>query len=247
MAAATVEGVRQRALLVDGGEVLECDGLAVCLTNLPVNYLNAAMWFDEPVDARSAVAAADDVFRERGHPFFGLELEVGRSPLLEKAVQEAGLERLQQEPALAATVSEIVPTPIPDGMSVQPVLDDAALAAAGLVDAEAFGTDPGIAKSFPGPGLLSREDAVLFLAWWQEEPVGQVLAWRLEDTVGIFGMGVREHARRRGLGSALTALAAHAFDDVDLAWLQATEASRGAYERLGFRHVSDWEVWGRLG
>jgi ribosomal protein S18 acetylase RimI-like enzyme len=62
--------------------------------------------------------------------------------------------------------------------------------------------------------------------------------------VGIYGVGVVESARRRGIGAALTLRAARAFEDrTDLAWLQPSDMARTMYDDLGFRPVSDWEVW----
>ncbi|HWL89835.1 MAG TPA: GNAT family N-acetyltransferase, partial [Actinomycetota bacterium] len=76
------------------------------------------------------------------------------------------------------------------------------------------------------------------------EPVGEASAYRLHDTVGIFGVGVVEAARRRGIGAALTLRAARAFDGTtDLAWLQPSDMARRMYEGLGFLPVSEWEVW----
>ena len=66
--------------------------------------------------------------------------------------------------------------------------------------------------------------------------------------IGIFGVAVVPAARRRGIASALSVIAARAFP-ADLAWLHTNDAqARSVYERLGFREVAQWEVWvrGRL-
>jgi hypothetical protein len=68
---------------VDGGEVVEVDGLVVALTNLPEPAMNNAVVDREPEDADAAIAAAEEEFRRRGHPFFGIELERGRHPAVE--------------------------------------------------------------------------------------------------------------------------------------------------------------------
>lgn len=61
----------------------------------------------------------------------------------------------------------------------------------------------------------------------------------------MFGVGVVEDARGRGIGAALTVAAARSFPGVDLAWLMPTELAEPLYRRLGFRPVSSWEVWVR--
>lgn len=71
-----------------------------------------------------------------------------------------------------------------------------------------------------------------------------IAAAHLHDgAIGIFGVGVMPVARRRGIATALSVIAAPAFP-ADLAWLHAAnDAARSVYERLGFRRVADWEVW----
>ena len=65
--------------------------------------------------------------------------------------------------------------------------------------------------------------------------------------IGIFGVAVVPAARRRGIASALSVIAARAFP-ADLAWLHTNDAqARSVYERLGFREVAQWEVWIRIG
>ena len=56
----------------------------------------------------------------------------------------------------------------------------------------------------------------------------------LRDTVGIYGVGVVESARRGGIGAALTLRAARAFEDrTDLAWLQPSDMAHTMYADLG--------------
>jgi ribosomal protein S18 acetylase RimI-like enzyme len=65
-------------------------------------------------------------------------------------------------------------------------------------------------------------------------------------TLGLFGIGTIERARRRGIGTAVTAFAIRDHrTEADLAWLEPTAMARRLYERLGFRAVSTWEVWVR--
>ena len=68
-------------------------------------------------------------------------------------------------------------------------------------------------------------------------------AYLHEGAIGIFGVAVVPAARRRGIASALSVIAARAFP-ADLAWLHTDDAhARSVYERLGFREVAQWEVW----
>jgi ribosomal protein S18 acetylase RimI-like enzyme len=242
--AASLEGERVRAHVVEGGEVLEVDGLLVAFSNLPAPELNGTRVVREPDDPPAALDAARAVFRSRGHPFFGIEIEVGRHPGMEDAVRAAGLRRVEMWPAMAASISLLPAEHVPEGVEIRHVRDDHALAAVRAVEVEAFGTPVEIAERFVGRKMLEDRRVRMFTAWIDGEPVGEASAYLLDDTVGIFGVGVVESARRRGIGAALTLRAARAFDDrTDLAWLQPSDMARRMYEGQGFRRVSDWEVW----
>ena len=242
--AAGLEGERVRADVVEGGEVVEVDGLLVAFSNLPAPELNGTRVIRELDDAPAALDAARAVFRSRGHPFFGIEIEVGRHPAVEAAVRAAGLRRVETWPAMAVPISLLPEEQLPSGVEIRHVHDEQELDAVRTVEVAAFGTPVEIAERFVGRKMLEDPRVRMFTAWIDGEPVGEASAYLLHDTVGIFGVGVVESARRRGIGAALTLRAARAFDDrTDLAWLQPSDMARRMYEGQGFRRVSDWEVW----
>ena len=246
VAASALEAERIRALTVEGGEVLEVEGLVVTLTNLPAPELNGVRVANAPVDPAGALAAAERLFLDRGHRFFGIEVEVGRHPTVEEAIRRAGLERVEAWPAMAVAVGGLPETPTPDGVTIRSVTDPSDLPAVRTIEVEAFGTASDVVDRFIGPGLLADHHVRAFTAWLDRDPVGEAFAYRTEATVGIFGVGVLAEARRRGIGAALTGAAARAFGEAaDLAWLQPSTMAEGLYERLGFRTVSRWEVWAR--
>jgi GNAT superfamily N-acetyltransferase len=242
VAAATLEGERVRADVVEGGEVIEVQDLLVALSNLPQPELNGTRVIREPTDPAAAIEAAREVFRSRGHPFFGIEVEVGRHPWVEEAIHDAGLRRAESWPAMVVEPSALPTALAPDGVDIRVVTEPADLDAVRSVEVETFGTPAEIAERFVGERMLADERVRMLTAWNGDEPVGEATAYLLDDTVGIFGVGVLPSARRRGIGAALTIRAARAFD-VDLAWLQPSDMARRMYEDLGFRRVSDWEIW----
>jgi GNAT superfamily N-acetyltransferase len=246
VAASALEAERIRALTVEGGEVLEVEGLVVTLTNLPAPELNGVRVADAPLDPPGALAAAEQLFLERGHRFFGIEVEVGRHPTVEEAIREAGLERVEAWPAMAVAVGGLPEAPTPAGLTIRSVTEASDLSPIRALEVQAFGTAPDVAERFIGPGLLTDDHVRAFTAWLDGEPVGEAFAYRTGTTVGIFGVGVLAGVRRRGIGTALTLAAARAFGDAaDLVWLQPSTMAERLYERLGFRTVSRWEVWVR--
>lgn len=232
---------------MEGGEVVEVDGLVVALTNLLDPALNGVVVAREPEDADAALAAAEAEFSRRGHPFFGIELERGRHPAVEEAVRRAGLTLLFSHPAMAARPVDLQSGPAaPAGVRIEPMEDPSELPELQAVDLDAFGGDPGVTARFLGEGMLGSDHNRLFLARENGRAIGAGTAWSLLGTVGIFGIAVVERARGRRIGTALTLTAARAFgDDVDLAWLYPTHLARPLYERLGFRAVGDWDIWVR--
>jgi len=246
--AAGLEGERVRAEVVEGGEVVEVSDLLVTLSNLAAPELNGTRVIREPGDPAAALAAAREIFRSRGHPFFGIEIEIGRYPAVEAAVRSAGLRRIDASQTLAAPISDLPAELVPVGAEIRHVREEHELDAVRAVEMAAFETPAEIAKGFVGRRMLQDGRVRMFTAWIDGEPVGEASAYLLNDTVGIFGVGVVESARRRGIGAALTLRAARAFDDrTDLAWLSPSDMAQRMYGRLGFRPVSDWEVWAAKG
>jgi GNAT superfamily N-acetyltransferase len=93
------------------------------------------------------------------------------------------------------------------------------------------------------PGLLAdgdRDTLQLTVAWLDGEPVASALAFDLPGDCGIYNVGTLQHARRRGLATALTALTAHLLHEArargcDSASLQSTPMAERVYAAVGFR------------
>jgi ribosomal protein S18 acetylase RimI-like enzyme len=91
-------------------------------------------------------------------------------------------------------------------------------------------------------GLLGGVDPDAFrvlLASRDGETVATALAFDADGDRGIYNVGTLEHARRRGLGTALTALLVHEAlaDGCRTATLQSTEMAEGVYAAVGFRDL----------
>ncbi len=242
---ASVSGFRHRGESVTGGEVLEIDGLVLSLTNLPDASLNAVAVGSEPRDPERALADAEAAFRARGMPWFGIELERGVHPAVEQAARDAGLTLLFRRPALAVELEQLRSVSAPEGIAIEAVREEADLHGLRAVEVEAFGTRIEVAEGLIGRALIDRPDAAPWIARDDDRAVGEAVGLLLDGTVGVFGVGVLKHARGRGIGAALTVAAARSFPDADLAWLEPSELAEPLYRRLGFRAVSDWEIWVR--
>ena len=245
MALGMVDAERKRRRKVAGAEVVEIDGLVLCFSNLPDPALNSIAVERAPHDPERAMALAEVEFERRAQPV-GIDLQVGRHPELDRAVRSMGLTLIIERPGMTVALTDLAPTPIADGIEFRQVTDDVGARAVVSVGSEAFGDDPVIGSAFYGAGAFGVEGMRVFVAWDGGEPVGMSAGYEHLGAVGVMGVGVVPRARRRGLGAAITAHAARAFDGADLAWLHPTPEARAVYERIGFRRVADYEVWVRV-
>lgn len=243
-----VEAERQRRASVPGAEVVEIDGLLLAFANVPDPPVNSTLVITEPRDPPAALAAAEAEFRERDR-VFGMDVAVGRHPSVDQAVRSAGFSLLFSWPAMAVRVDDLPERSLPEGVQVEPVNDERGASAVARVERTLL--DPAdvengseIPERFYGPASYGVESARTFVAWKGDEPVGIASAHLRDGAVGILGVGVVPHARRRGIASALSVIAARVFP-ADLAWLHAGEEAVSVYAQLGFRQVAEWEVWVR--
>jgi ribosomal protein S18 acetylase RimI-like enzyme len=98
-------------------------------------------------------------------------------------------------------------------------------------------------------GLLAGVDPAgfrLLLAQDHGELVATALGYDRDGDRGIFNVSTVEHARRRGLGTRLTALLAHeaAARGARTASLQSTEMAEGVYAAVGFRDLGRFLEYG---
>ena len=88
-------------------------------------------------------------------------------------------------------------------------------------------------------GLLDAVDGSAFHVLVDGEGVSTGIALDHEGDCGIYNVGTRAHARRRGLGTAVTALLAHdgAARGCRTASLQSTAMAERVYAAVGFRDL----------
>ncbi len=244
IALGVVAAERARRANVVGAEVLVIDGLVLALSNLPDPALSSVVVERRPSDAAAALREAEGEFERRGMQF-GIDLQARRHPGVDAAVRAMGLMRIIERPGMVRDPRSLPEASAPDGIDIVEVSESDDVEALVHVGVKAFGDDPEVGLAFYGAGARGLPDASMFLARRGDEPVGISSAYRDGPTTGVMGVGVVPAARRVGLGSALTAQAARAFPSADLVWLHPSDEARAMYARLGFRRVSDWEVWAR--
>jgi ribosomal protein S18 acetylase RimI-like enzyme len=127
---------------------------------------------------------------------------------------------------------------VPDDGEVRAVSDERGVLDYGRVVALA-NDDPGERERAP---LLFHDQTIIaphiaaFVAYAGAEPVACAMTLVSHRVAGVFYVATVEHARRRGLGDALTRIAARAGFELgaQAAWLGASEMGAGLYRRIGF-------------
>lgn len=220
------------------------DGILSCISNLPDEELNVALVEREPEDALGALARTEYLFKGRGHAF-GIEIEAGRHPGVDRAVQTLGLTVGLARPAMAIALGELAPAAPPDGVEIRRVLTPEDLPVMADLEVGVFDTNREVAERLFAPTMLAVPGARLYVARRGDEPVALCWTSLHEAAVGVFGVGTMRAHRRLGIGAALTSFAVHDAPGADLAWLQPTAMGRALYEAMGFVAVDEWQVWVR--
>jgi ribosomal protein S18 acetylase RimI-like enzyme len=159
---------------------------------------------------------------------------------IERAALAAGFRTgWTEQPMVIATPPS--PSGVPEDVGVRTVADAAAVVDYGRVVALA-NDDPGEHERAP---LLFHDETILaphiaaFVAYRADEPVACAMTLVSHRIAGVFYVATVEHARRRGLGDALTRIAARAGFELGAgaAWLGASEMGAGLYRRIGFQDI----------
>jgi GNAT superfamily N-acetyltransferase len=190
-------------------------------------YNNALMPRDRDADGRrAAIAALEATYGSAGVTRYAAWVHEGDSALradmasrgyvISEATRAMGM--AIDTPVVVDVEAELTVGPWPDYLR--------------LLQAE-----PGVP-----PGLLDGVDPCAFrvrLAALDGELVASALSLERDDDCGIFNVGTVEHARRRGIGTAITARLVQdaAARGCTTATLQSTEMGERVYAAVGFRDL----------
>jgi GNAT superfamily N-acetyltransferase len=223
-----------------GGEVREGSVFAF-VTGYPVPLFNGCV-----VTASTApreLEASIGWVRERALPYrVWVVDELVES--LAGVLQRAGLDvDPQPYPNMTLCPSADAPAP-PEDVTV------AAMAGSEVGDFVAASVEVGLplelAERIFTPSFIGDGDVQAYIGLLADRPAGTALAIRTGEVSGVYNVGVAPHARRRGLGTALTWAAVEA----GTTWgcepivLQSTAMAYSMYEAIGFRTVARFAVFG---
>lgn len=235
---------------------LDCPGLLDVHVEDDVYWVTSTVpfpLFNGALNARFAPESAArrthevlDRLMEHGHPFLWWVTPSTRSHEMEAVLVDRGL--AGTEPSTAMTLdltgSWSLHEPEPDGVTLE-LLDQDNAEEIALAMLDAFGFPHFLAEPFMAtlinPSAQDR-DVHNLLARLEGAPVGAGSLVVTEGTIaGLYNIAVREEARGRGIGRALTlALMKRAADlGCTESILHATPMGRPVYARLGYQPVAE--------
>lgn len=233
----------RRRVAACGGVVHEVDGLAVCLTGVPLAPFNPTLIEDLPRDPDAAIEEAERHYEDTGLSL-GIDLESSLHGAVREAAQRAGLTMVESRPGMTVALADVVPVSPPVGVEVFRVEDPALLDEVVDVDAAAFSGDAATTRLFLPDTVLEDPAQRVYAARVDGRLVSVGESTTLDGVIGVFGIATVPAYRRRGLGAAVTTLLlADRRGEADVAVLDASDLGFGVYGRLGFRTTSTWEVW----
>jgi ribosomal protein S18 acetylase RimI-like enzyme len=217
-----------------GGLIHEQGGLLFVAG--PSSYLRVVIRLDESVPGAEAVRRAGAFFAASAGDHIVLVREPADGDLAEAALA-AGYTPAWTERPMTLSKPPAEPPPLA-GVDIRAVTSAEEVLAYGRVVAEA-NDDPGERER---ARLLFHDETILapqiaaFVAYLDGAPVSCAMTLVSHGVAGVFYVGTVEQARRRGLGDALTRIAARAGFALgaQAAWLGASEMGANLYRRIGF-------------
>jgi GNAT superfamily N-acetyltransferase len=233
------EAMRHFAVHAAGATVALRGPAMLIASAMPVvsAYHNAALRIDPEADPETVLATARAFGAEHGRDMVVWASDEGSGDL-SLAARAAVLPCLSTAAGMAisaAPASGVVPA----GATLRQVSDLAGVAAFAEIHRE-LSADEGrpvaMVEHFASAGALLAANASAFVAWVGETPVSCAMAVGTGEVSGLYWVGTRASARRKGFGELLTRAAVRAAFErgAGLVVLQATALGAPVYERIGF-------------
>lgn len=195
--------------------------------------------------APEALGAAADWLdeREMGHRFW-IRDDVGMDAPAVLAAR-GYVRRAWAMPAMAMRPIPTAPPPAA-GVTVRSVDDADALEEHIRMQVDG-GMPDEIARRVHGTSFLSDPDVRIFTAYLGRRPVGNSIAIRTGEVSGVYAVGTRPEAQRRGVGTAATWAAVEAGRDwgCSMVTLQSSEMGESVYRAMGFEELARYSMFDR--
>lgn len=204
-------------------------------------FYSSARRLDRTVPPEKAIAAFQSFGTEHGQQL-NLWASVDGDTDLIAAAESAGMQRGIELEDMGIASAPAVPTPgfdveLAEVRDIEEADSFAEVHRALRIEAE---QDPETVQHFASHAVLLNPRVHAFVAYLEREPAAAALAFRHEDSAGLFWVATKTSARKRGLGALVSAAAVDgAFRaGAKSATLTATALGAPVYRRLGFERFS---------
>lgn len=230
-----------------GGVVEEHPGLLMYHANVPdpVVWNGAMVTASTPLSSAELVARADAFFASRTESY-GFWIVASRDEELARFLTTEGSEQIDDSPHMVMECSAMQPPS--SELSIEVVTDERGRKAFVDVAAAGFatiGADPGVwPVVYSAAAAVCASDVVAVVAWDDGRPLGAAMGYLSDDICEIIHVATVPLARRRGVGTVLTAavMCEARVRGAHFAVLQATEDGHGVYRSLGFEEVDRYRL-----
>jgi ribosomal protein S18 acetylase RimI-like enzyme len=225
-----------------GMAVHDRDGLLLVDSSLPCDSFNLVFCWGQPADAD--LQDSVHYFQSRRLPF---AVWVGPASTVAAALERFGLRSTEAETGMLLDAADFRPCALPRGLTVERVADPDRLAHFAEV-VRGQPPDASVERFYQLTGAAvfgANSPMRLVIGYADGKPVAAAEAFVSDGVGGVYSVVTVGEYRRRGIGSAMTALAVREgfAAGARLAVLQASPEGQGIYERLGFRAACAFPVF----
>jgi ribosomal protein S18 acetylase RimI-like enzyme len=157
-----------------------------------------------------------------------------------------GFEKKNESTGMAVDLAEVQPDlPALDGLTISTVADNTGLndwaetVSAGMWRGEVDLERAAFLK------LIEQGDIQCYVAYLDQQPVATSMLYLSAGVAGIYLVSTRPEYRKRGIGTIMTLIPLQAARRLGykVGILQATEAGKPVYERIGFREICTFNYY----
>jgi GNAT superfamily N-acetyltransferase len=225
------------------GAIEERPGLTCVATGIPEAWFNICFLTEEARDIPGAIDHARRFFEQRGVPWL-MRAEGETAACLKPSALDAGLVRGEPVPGmlLPRLTGELS---LPSGLTVREVDSLDLLRSFNDTCAAGFGISSEFFAAWDSPSMYRDLDATLYLGFVDERPVATALRYTSHRIAGVHNVATLPEYRGRGIGEAMTWSAALGGREEGCiaSALQASAMGLPVYQRMGYRHVVDYQTW----
>jgi hypothetical protein len=238
-----LERRRRSARAGDGRVLVEGDGLLL-IASPDMPWISGARLVRVPADPAATIARVCAFFEQHELTDWDITAAGEVADAVGPPLNAAGFSPGERRPGMLLSPLGGEPTSVP-GLEIRAVAGGAGLADFIATSAAGF---EGEADSFARlytPALLADPELTLYVGYLDGAPVATAVRGSSYRIAGIGGVSTVPAARRRGIGEAITWRAAldGLAEGCIASFLEATPMGYPVYERMGYRHVIDFQTW----